>query len=78
MDTWDLEGAIHQFHNGVTRELYKQYTMLSPEQILPYVLFKNIITYEELPEEIADEIKMMVDHMYRNNRNVQECFDETE
>jgi hypothetical protein len=77
MDIWDLEEAIHQFHNGVARELYKHYTMLSPEQILPYALYKNIIAYEEMPEEIADEIKMMA-QLYRRNRDEQECFDETE
>lgn len=78
MDTWDLEEAIHKFHNGVARELYKRYNYLSPEEILSYALFQNIIAYEELPEEIADEIKMMTDIIYRNNREVQECFDETE
>ncbi|MBP2659093.1 MAG: hypothetical protein H6Q69_2125 [Firmicutes bacterium] len=63
---WDLEEAIHQFHNGAARELYKRYTMTSPELVLPYALYKNIIAYEELPEEIADEIKMRT-ALYRNN-----------
>lgn len=63
---WDLEEAIHQFHNGAARELYKRYTMVSPELILPYALYNNIIAYEELPEEIADEVKMRT-ALYRNN-----------
>ena len=27
IDSWDLCDRIHKFHNGASRELYKQYTM---------------------------------------------------
>jgi hypothetical protein len=27
IDSFDLEEAIHRFHNGAARELYKQYTI---------------------------------------------------
>jgi hypothetical protein len=78
IDVWDLEQAVHKFHNGAARELYKRYTMLKPDEVLPYALFKNIITYEELPIEIVEEMKMIVSILYNYDRNRQEYFDETE
>lgn len=58
IDTWDLEEAVHKFHNGPARKLYTRYTDLSPEQVLPYALYKGLVAYEELPEEIVDEMKI--------------------
>lgn len=72
IDSWNLEEAIHKFHNGSARELYKWYTMSSPEEILPYALFKKIIAYEELPELIADEMKLIASNLYEHNRAEQE------
>lgn len=78
INVWDLEQAVHNFHNGAARELYKHYTMLKPAEALPYALFKNIITYEELPVEVVEEMKMIVSILYNYDRNGQEFFDETE
>jgi hypothetical protein len=58
IDTWDLKEAVHKFHNGPARKLYGRYTDLSPEQVLPYALHKGLVAYEELPEEIIDEMRM--------------------
>ena len=78
INVWDLEQAVHNFHKGAARELYKHYTMLKPAEALPYALFKNIITYEELPVEVVEEMKMIVSILYNYDRNGQEFFDETE
>ncbi len=78
IDTWDLEQKVHKFHNGAARELYKRYDMVSPEMILPYALFKEIIMYEELPEEIVDDMKMRVSMLYDHKIAEQEYFNESE
>lgn len=58
IDIWDLEEAVHKFHNGPSRKLYARYTDLSPEQVLPYALHKGLVSDADLPEEIADEMRM--------------------
>lgn len=78
IDVWDLEQAIHKFHNGAARELYKRYTILKPIEVLPYALFRNIIAYEELPGEITEEMKMIVRNLYNFDKNRQKYFDESE
>lgn len=57
INTWDLEEAIHKFHNGPARKLYSRYRDLAPEMILPYALNKGLVAYEDIPEEIADEMR---------------------
>jgi len=78
IDTWDLENAVHKFHNGPARELYKRYTGLSPAEVLPYALFRKLITYEELPPEIDEEMRFMVDHIYTKYWTQEEPIHETE
>ncbi|HWR07031.1 hypothetical protein [Sporomusa sp.] len=78
IDIWDLEETVHKFHNGPAKELYQRYTMLSPVEVLPYALFKNLIAYEELPDAVADEMKMIASNLYEHNRVEQEYYDETE
>ena len=54
------------------------YAECSPEEVLPYALYKKIIAYEELPEPIADEMKTIASILYDHNRAEREYLDETE
>ncbi|OPY57078.1 MAG: hypothetical protein A4E55_01842 [Pelotomaculum sp. PtaU1.Bin035] len=58
IDTWTLEEAIHNFHQGPSKKLYGRYTDLSPDMIVPYALAKGLISLDDIPSEIADEIKI--------------------
>lgn len=58
IDIWDLEEAVHKFHNGPARKLYARYRELSSEQVLPYALHKGFVAHEDLPEEIVEEMRM--------------------
>ena len=55
---WELEDAIHQFHNGPAKKLYSRYINVPPEMILPYTLAKGIISFDNCPEEIREEMAM--------------------
>ena len=61
IDTWALEKAIHKFHNGPSRKLHGRYADLPPEMVLPYALHNGLIAFEELPEEIVDEMKLRIE-----------------
>ena len=55
---WDLEEAIHKFHNGTARDLYKRYSYLSPEEILPYALHKGYVIFDDVPPEALHEMQV--------------------
>ena len=55
---WDLEEAIHKFHNGTARDLYKRYSYLSLEKILPYALHKGYVTFDDVPPEALHEMQV--------------------
>lgn len=78
IDVWDLETAIHRFHNGTAKKLYQSYNTLTPDMLLPYALFNKIIAYEELPEAAADDIKAIARLLYEDEGCSQEDLDETE
>jgi hypothetical protein len=57
IDAFDLEHHIHEFHNGVAREIYSRYNDLAPEMILPYALIEGLICDEECPTEILEDMR---------------------
>lgn len=64
IDTFDLEHDIHKFHNGMARTLYSRYTDVQPEMILSYALIKGLISEEECPVEIVDDMRDIVKIVY--------------
>ena len=57
---WDLEEAVHKFHNGLAREIYNRYTDVRPEVIVPYAVAKGLVSFEDMPQEIAEEMRYKI------------------
>jgi hypothetical protein len=62
IDCWDLNDAIHKFHDGISRDLYKQYVMSGSRYYLPvaYALARKILCREEISDEVYQLIEPMV------------------
>ena len=48
---FDLDGEIHQYHNGTARELYKQYATGDPDMAVLLALSRGTLKIEELSED---------------------------
>jgi len=62
IDCWDLNDAIHKFHDGISRDLYKQYVMSGPNYslLVAYALARKILCREEISDEVYQHIEPML------------------
>ena len=52
IDSFDLQDAIHQFHHGAARELYKQYNQSDLDFIVAQAIVAGPINREQVPAEV--------------------------
>ena len=58
-----LDENIHHYHDGVARELYKQYVMGHPDMAVLPALTKGILKIEELNEDCRAFYQERLDRM---------------
>ena len=61
MSSSDLNDAIHQYHDGVGREIWKRFATNKPEIPLAHAVAAGFVTEESLPAEILEHIESMVE-----------------
>ena len=62
IDAFQLSDAIHQFHDGQSRELFKMYNGLPPEALAARAIAHELVPPAKIPRELqralADRIEM--------------------
>jgi hypothetical protein len=61
LDVFALNEQIHKFHNGISRDLYKQYAMGDPDCAVALAVRRGVLTDQEVPAEIMSGIGGMVE-----------------
>ncbi len=61
LDVFALNEQIHKFHNGISRDLYKQYAMGDPDCAVALAVRRGFLTDQEVPAEIMSSIGGMVE-----------------
>ena len=62
IDAFELDNAVHEHHNGVSRSLWAKYG-LKPEMMLPALVVQGVISESELPEELLVEMREKIDSL---------------
>jgi len=57
IDCWDVEGAIHKFHQGPSRKLYSRHNDVDADIIVAWAVKRGILSTEKIPEDLLEEIK---------------------
>jgi len=57
IDSWDLEEAIHKFHQGSSRRLYSDHNNLDADFIIASALKRGILPSEKIPAELLENIR---------------------
>jgi hypothetical protein len=52
LNVFELNDLVHEFHNGVSRELYKRYVMTDPYFSVAYALNNNILNESSVDKEV--------------------------
>jgi len=61
IDCWDLTDLLHQFHNGVSRDLYKIYEMGDAKIALARAIALGILGEEEVPAALRESMQPSLD-----------------
>ena len=67
IDSFELSDIIHEFHDGVSRELYKEYMNVSPHLMVAYALVESILSEEEIQPELLKKLAQAIE-LYRFDR----------
>ena len=68
MCAFDLNDKIHEFHNGISRELYKTYVLFEPELAVVVGLFRKIINPDELDKGLREKLEPIVEGFERMSK----------
>jgi len=70
MSSTDLNAAIHQFHDGVAREIWKRFSTNDPKIPLAHAVAVGFIDEATLPSEVRDYIGSMVEFFREQEQGV--------
>jgi hypothetical protein len=57
----DVSAAIHEFHNGVARDLYVLYNRIDPSQTVPRAVAAGLLAEHEVPTELLLKLARTLD-----------------
>ncbi len=60
LDVHQLSDAIHQFHNGIARDLYVTYTRLQPQVSVAQAVARSVLRAEEVPAALRDALHTLI------------------
>ena len=61
MNAFELNEAIHQFHDGLSRELYKTYVLGDPGISVAIGIYRQLIDPGDLDKALYSKIAIIVD-----------------
>jgi hypothetical protein len=65
MSAFDLNDKIHEFHDGISRDLYKTYVLSNPEMAVAIGIFRKAIDPDRLDAELRGKIAPIVESFER-------------
>jgi hypothetical protein len=67
MSAFDLNEKIHQFHNGLSRELYSIYVMNDPEIAVVIGVVRSVINLDAIEETLREKLRPTIESIARTN-----------
>jgi hypothetical protein len=68
MSAFELNEKIHDFHNGLSRELYRIYVMNNPELAVTLGIARGTISLDELEEALREKLRPLSESVERIDR----------
>ena len=60
MSTADLDAAVHEYHDGIARDIWKRFSRNDPVIPLAHAVATGVLPKDSLPPEVVELIASMV------------------
>jgi len=57
----ELTDMIHEYHQGIFRDLYNRYNVLSPDLLVPHAIASGILDKRNVPSEILNHFAKIIE-----------------
>jgi hypothetical protein len=57
----ELHNAVHEYHDGIGREIWKRYATNRPEMPLAHAVAAGFVERDSLPPEVLDRINSTIE-----------------
>lgn len=61
MSAFELNELVHQFHDGISREIWKRYATNHLEPAVASAVAAGVLRREELPQELLQHIAGLIE-----------------
>lgn len=65
IDAFQLSDAIHQFHDGQARDLFKMYSGLRPEDLAARAIAHELVPPAQIPRDLRRALGDRIEHWRR-------------
>lgn len=65
LDAFQLADAIHQFHDGQSRDLFKMYNGQPPEALAARAIARELVPPEKVPRDLRRALADRIEHWRR-------------
>ena len=61
VDCFELSDKIHEFHDGISRQLFVLYGRLKPDMAVGRAVARDLLSIDEVPSEILTEVESKIE-----------------
>jgi hypothetical protein len=61
LGAFEMNEKIHEFHNGVSRELYKQYVLNDPHFAVAAGLSRKVLAHSQVAPELLEKLRPLLE-----------------
>ena len=61
ISSFELSDLVHEFHNGINRNIWRRYVYLKPDQSVPAAVAHGILKEDEIPPPLLEEMKASIE-----------------
>ena len=65
----ELNDAIHEYHDGISRDIWRRFSTNKPRMPLAYAVASGLITEKSLPAEVLEHIESTVEYFREQLRD---------
>src|SRR5512146_2682255 len=65
LTVWDIEQSIHEYHDKISRSLYRSYAMTDPFWAVAFGVAQGVLSLNDIPESEKAQVQEVAESIHR-------------